>query len=180
MTPVRLVEPNTVPFDACFSEQLIETHDHIFAGKQVTSQSAINKVFAETVNIVMDGEQVPVKPAQLVVLAIGIIVAVLSPAHFVAHEQHGGAESEQRHRQEILQLPVSDAFDYRIITWTFDSAVPAQVVIAAITVVFPVGLIVLEIIGDEVIEGEAVMTGDEVDALLRFSLFVSENVRASQ
>src|SRR5207245_70318 len=43
-------------------------------------------------------------------------------------------------------------------------AVPRPVVVAAILVAFPVGLVVLLVVGDEVTQGEAVMCGDEVDA----------------
>src|SRR5262249_62364025 len=43
-----------------------------------------------------------------------------------------------------------------------------------------VGLVVLVVVRDQVIEGEAVMAGDEVDALLGLALLVRVDVRASQ
>ena len=33
--------------------------------------------------------EVPVEPADFIVLAIGVVIAELGAAHFIAHQQHG-------------------------------------------------------------------------------------------
>ncbi|MNM87089.1 hypothetical protein D3C81_992620 [compost metagenome] len=52
--------------------------------------------------------------------------------------------------------------DVGIVGGAFDAVVPRQVVVAAVLIVFVVGLIVLVVVRHQVIEGEAVMGGDEV------------------
>src|SRR6185437_16912416 len=45
-----------------------------------------------------------------------------------------------------------------------DAAIPGPVMAFAVAVVLAVGLVVLLVVGDEVVEGESVVCGDEVDA----------------
>jgi hypothetical protein len=44
--------------------------------------------FHESVDVAMPLQEAPVEPADLRVLAEGVIVALLGSAHLVAHEQH--------------------------------------------------------------------------------------------
>ena len=48
-------------------------------------------------------------------------------------------------------------------------AVPAEVVVGSITILLPVCIIVLAIVGDQVIQGETVVSNDEVGAMVRLS-----------
>ena len=59
------------------------------------------------------------------------------------------------------------------------AAVPAAVVVRAVAIVLPVRLVVLAIVGHEVVEGEAVVAGDEVDALLGLALLVPVDLGAA-
>jgi hypothetical protein len=45
-----------------------------------------------------------------------------------------------------------------------DTAIPRPIVGAAVVVVFAIRLIVFLVVGDEVVDGEPVMGGDEIDA----------------
>ena len=92
----------------------------------------------------------------------------------------GAPESEQRHRQEILHLAVAQRLDAGIVGRALDAAVPAQVVVAPVPVLLAVGLVVLAVIGNQVVEGEAVVAGDEVDALLRLALLLPVDVGTGQ
>src|SRR5262249_44698885 len=58
-------------------------------------------------------------------------------------------------------------------------AIPAEIMVRPVAIAFTVGLVVLAVVGNEIIEREAVVAGDEVDALLRFALFAPVHVRAS-
>src|SRR4051794_32352533 len=48
----------------------------------------------------------------------------------------------------------------------FDSPIPAQVVIGPIAVVLAIGQVVLGFVADQVVQGESIVAGDEVDARL--------------
>ena len=81
--------------------------------------------------------------------------------------------------EEVLHLAVAQPLDGRVVGRPFDAAVPAAVVVGAVAVVFAVGLVVLVVVGDEVVEREAVVAGDEVDALLGLALLVAVDLGAA-
>ena len=91
----------------------------------------------------------------------------------VAHQDHRYSEREQRDGQEVLHLPVSQSFHRRIVGRAFDPAIPTSVVGRAVAIVLPVCLVVLAVVGNEVIEREAIVAGDEVDALLGLASLVA-------
>ena len=103
----------------------------------------------------------------------------LGAPHLVAHPDHGDAEREQRDRQEVLHLAVSQRLDIRGVGRALDTAVPAPVVVRAVAVVLPVRLVVLGLVGDEVVEREAVVTRHEVDALLGLAFLVTVDLWAA-
>ena len=125
-------------------------------------------------------QQRPVEPTGFVVLAVGVVVAALGAPHFVAHHDHRHAQRQQGDGQKVLHLAVAQAFDRGIVGRAFDTAIPASVVVGAIAVVFAVRLVVLLVVGDQVIQGEAVVAGDEVDALLGLALLVPVNVGTAE
>src|SRR5579863_9217208 len=99
----------------------------------------------------------PIEPARFVVLAIGVVVAGLRTADLIAHSNHRYAEREHGKRQEIPDLPVSQFLYAGIVRSTLDTAVPASIVIGAITIALAIGLIVFLVIRDEVVERQAVV-----------------------
>src|SRR4030095_6980277 len=76
-------------------------------------------------------------------------------------------------------LPIPEILDGRIVCGPLDSTVPAPVVVGSVAVPFSVVLVVLPVIGDQVVEGEAVVACDEVDALLRLTLLVTVDLGAA-
>ena len=107
---------------------------------------------------------VPVEPGDFVILAVGVVVALLRVAHLVAREHHRYALTHHEHRDGVFHLAVAQGDDFRIISITFAATVPTVVVVLAVAVVLAVGLVVLAVIGYQVHEREAVMGGDEVHA----------------
>src|SRR6185312_3676845 len=71
---------------------------------------------------------VPVDPADLVVLAIGVVVAALGAGKLVAGEQHRGALAEQQRRQDVPPLAVAQRLDLGIVGRAHGSAIPAAIV----------------------------------------------------
>ena len=66
----------------------------------------------------------------------------------------------------VLHQSFPQADDLRVIRLPFRAAVPGVVVIGPVTVLLEVRLVVFAVVGDEVVEGEAVVAGDEVDAVV--------------
>ena len=89
------------------------------------------------------------------------------------------AASSVQH-DEVLDLPVAQRLDRRIVGRPFRAAVPAQVVVRSVAIVLAVGLVVLVVERDQIVEREAVMAGHEVDALLGLAFLVAVDVRAAE
>src|SRR5262249_45932326 len=109
-----------------------------------------------------------------------VVVPPLCAAHLVAHEEHWRPERNQYGGEEVLHLAVAQPLDGGIVGGALDAAVPAAVVVRAIAVLLSVCFVLLAILRDEVIQGEAVVAGDEVHALLGFALLVAIDVRAAE
>src|SRR5690606_31636253 len=73
---------------------------------------------------------------------------------------------EQR-RKEVPDAAASQLEDARIVGLALYTRVPRDVVVAAVAVALAVGLVVLLVVGDEVVQRETVVSGDEVDAGIR-------------
>src|SRR5208283_4659223 len=105
----------------------------------------------------------PVEPGDLVVLAVGVVVAALGPAHLIAAEQHRHAEGQQQGGEHGAGLAGAQREDAGVVGGAFGAAVPGVVVAGPVAVVLAVGLVVLVVVGDQVAQGEAVVDGDQVD-----------------
>src|SRR5581483_1405890 len=77
----------------------------------------------------------PVDPADLVALAIGVVVAALGAPELVAREQHRRAERQQQGGEEIALLALAQLPDRRIVGRALDAAVPRPVVGMAVAIV---------------------------------------------
>src|SRR5690606_25652198 len=107
--------------------------------------------------------EVPVVPVDLVVLAVGVVVAALRLAQLVAAEEHGDALREEQRAHERALEAVAAGEDALVVRRPLDAAVGREVGLVAVAVVLAVGLVVLLLVGDEVLQREPVVGGDEVD-----------------
>ena len=89
-------------------------------------------------------------------------------------------ERQQRDGQEVLHLAVAQLLDRRVVGRPFDAAVPARLSSAPSRLSSPLASLCLLVVGDEVVEREAVVAGDEVDALLRLALLVAVDLGAAE
>src|SRR5690348_16521763 len=117
-------------------------------------------------------EQRPVEPIPFVVLTISVVVAVLSSPDFVAHQEHGKAKRKHGYGHEVLHLAGSESLNFGIRGWTLDTAVPAPIVIAAVAVFLTIGIVMLLVVRDQVIQCKSIVTRDEVHALLCLALLM--------
>src|SRR5512133_3645144 len=76
------------------------------------------------------------------------------------------------------QFAELDAHHFRIGRRALDTAIPAEILIRSVAVPFAVYLVVLAVEGYQIVECESVVTGYEIDTLLRFTLFAPVDVRA--
>ena len=87
VAPVRLFERHSVPLDGRPAKQLIEAGRRHFSHHVRALAKSVER-FHESVDVAMPLQEAPVEPADIRVLAVGVIVAPLGSAHLVAHEQH--------------------------------------------------------------------------------------------
>src|SRR6266851_7040559 len=66
----------------------------------------------------------PIEPADLIILAIGVIVAVLSPSKFVAGQEHRCSLSKKKYGEHITFLPLTELNNLEVIGRTFGAAIP--------------------------------------------------------
>src|SRR5262249_37931145 len=96
-------------------------------------------------------DRLPVEPADRVVLAIGVVVAVLAAAELVAGKQHRRAVGEQQGAEEVAFLPFAGRDDARVVGRTFLAVVEAAVVGMAVAILLAVRLVVLVVVGDQIV-----------------------------
>jgi uncharacterized membrane protein len=108
-------------------------------------------------------EAVPVGPPHRIVLAIGIVVALLAIAELVAAEQHRHALAEHQRRDHVAPAAVSGGKDASVVGRAFGAHIVRMVVGMTVAVVLAIRLIVLAVIGDGIHQREAVMGTEQVD-----------------
>ena len=153
-----------MPFQSRLAKDLVEGQIGIFP-RGMPHQPGSDEETYKAVDIGVAFNQFPVEPACLIILAIGVVVPPLGAAHLVTHMQHWRTDGYEGQRQEVLYLPVAERFDCRIAGGSLDAAVPAQVRVGTVPVLFAVGLVVLALVGNQVVQGKSIVTGDEIDAL---------------
>ena len=96
-------------------------------------------------------------------MAVDVVVAALGAGHFVAVGDHGCALGEQQCGEEVSSLLGAEFQDARVGGGAFHTTVPGSVVAFAVAVAFTIGHVVLFVVADQVVEGEAVVGDDKVD-----------------
>ena len=118
----------------------------------------------------------PADPADLVVLAIGVVVAVLRVADFVAGQHQRRALRQQQAGELVLAQLAPQRGDRGIVGRAFMAAIVAVIVAGAVAIVLAVGLVVLFVVAEQIRQRETVMDGDVVDAGARRAVVMVEQV----
>ena len=105
----------------------------------------------------------PVEPGDRIVLRIGVVVAVLGAAEFVAGGEHDAAARGKQRRQHGAAIAPACFDDRRIGALALDAVVPRQVLVVAVAILLAIRLIVLALVAGQVGKRQAVMRGDEID-----------------
>ena len=135
-----------------------------------------NDVADENLELALPRLPHPVEPRDVVVLAVGVVVAILCSAELIPSQQHGYAGGEQKSGQEVAHLALTHCGDGRVVRGALEAVVVRPVVIGAVAIVLAIGVVVLAVVGDEIGNRESVMRGDEVDGRERASPAVMEQV----
>ena len=128
----------------------------------------------EPVEISMLLQERPVHPADLVVLTVGVVIALLRSAKLVAHQHQGHSLRQHQQYLQVPHLSLSKGQHMGVVRWSLVATVEAQVVVPAVAVVFAVGPVVLLVVAHQVEEREAIVAGHKVDRMIgvlrRFSI----------
>src|SRR4051794_11048047 len=123
--------------------------------------------------------ELPVKPGHRRILTIAIVISVLRLAEFVTSQQHRHTLRKEEGSEEVSLLLSAQHVNLAMFGWTFAAAVPALVVIRAVAVFFPVSLVVLLVVADEIAEGKTIVCRDEVHARGRTSSVIAVEIAAA-
>src|SRR5438552_18054863 len=92
-----------------------------FAGKE-TSTAQVSMVSTERDHVFEEPEQplillhqFPIEPADLVILAISVVVSLLRPPGFISAHEHRNAPREEQNRRKVLDLPLAQRLNVSIV-----------------------------------------------------------------
>ena len=107
---------------------------------------------------------VPVEPADLIVLRIGIVIAVLGIADLVAGQHQRRPLREEKAGELVLaQLPAQRR-DCSVAGRALMAAIVAVIVVGAVAIVLAIRRIVLLVVAEQVGQRETVVHRDVIDA----------------
>src|SRR5512132_3982577 len=106
----------------------------------------------------------PVKPTDLVVLTIRVVISVLCLTPLISAAEHRHALGKKQCREKIAALPVAPCVNLRVIGRSFDAAVPRLIIVVAVAVLVAIQLVVFFVVADQVVQCESIVGGNEVDA----------------
>ena len=109
-------------------------------------------------------QKLPVKPGDLIVLTVAVVVSELGVGELIPGQEHGSAAAAHEDGAGIADHPEAQVQDLGINGVPFLTAQPAALDVGSVCIVPAVVFVVLLIVGVEIIHGEAVMAGQEIDA----------------
>src|SRR5262249_47364338 len=81
---------------------------------------------------------------------------------------------EHQSGMQVAKLPLAQLKNFSRIGRAFMAAIPTVVLVGTVAVVLAIFFIVLVLVANEVAQSKAIMGGDEIDAVIRFSVFAVE------
>ena len=118
----------------------------------------------------------PMEPAQRIILAVRIIIALLRTPHLIAHQQHGNTLRQGQHAQKIALLNQSGMQDRELIAGPFHTVITTVIIMTPVTIILTVGVVMLVLIAHQVLKGETIMSSDKIDRCVASILFLKMSV----
>jgi hypothetical protein len=85
----------------------------------------------------------------------------------ISRIHHGHALGQKQRCQQIPLLLGAQGLNIGIVGGTLDSAIPASIVVVAVAIFFAIGFVVFFVVTDQILQREAVMRGDKINAGVR-------------
>src|SRR6476646_4115615 len=101
--PVRLIQMNSMPSDFGGLQKLIQAHGEL-GFCHISQQTSLNQDLYKAKEICIFLQEAPVEPADLIVLAISIVISVLGSAQFITHTDHGRTDRKKCDQKEVSDL----------------------------------------------------------------------------
>src|SRR5215216_8033161 len=98
------------------------------------SLSELYQLSRELKKLILLFVTLPIKPTDVVVLTIGVVIAVLCPTPFISAAEHRHALGKKQCREKIAALPVAQGVNLWLVGRTFDAAIPRVIIIVAVAV----------------------------------------------
>src|SRR5258708_4397531 len=95
--------------------------------------------------------QIPSIPTDVVVLAIGVVIAPLGASDLIATEEHRRPLGEEKGRQEIPSLAGACFHNGRVVSWSLDAVIGRDVVIRAVEIRFSIRQVVFALVRNEIL-----------------------------
>src|SRR5262249_12369039 len=162
--PVWLPQLDTMPGDVQGAIFLVASEG--VTTKQRMHPPKLDELLEKPEQVGMRLEEAPIDPTDLIVLTVGVVGAVWRTYELTSGKNQGGPSGEQENGRKVAHLPLTQPVDLRSLGRSLTAAVPALVIIITVGVTLAVGLVVFAVIGDEISEREAIVAGDEVQAVI--------------
>src|SRR4030067_1857240 len=147
--PIGLTQLCAVPSQAILYAAVVP---EFFFTKYAAGLNECNQLADKPQQISLSLDILPVEPAQLIILAVGIVIAVLRAANFISHQDHRRTLGDQQDGEKILKLLHPQTLNRWIIGGSFITTIPAEIMIAPILIVLTVQFVVLGIKGHQVVQ----------------------------
>src|SRR5260370_5308664 len=118
----------------------------------------------------------PADPARFVILAIGIVVTGLRVADLIASQDQRQALRQQQTGELVSAQLTTKRCYLGIVGRAFMAAIGAVVLVGAVAIALAIGLVVFFVVAEQILEREAVMHGDVIDAGARRAAVMVEQV----
>ena len=116
------------------------------------SLAQIDHALNERQQIAIFRLQIPIQPADFVVLAVGIVVSHLGMADGIPRIHHGHALRKQKRCQQIPFLLGTQSLNIGIVGGSLGPAIPAAIIVVAVAIVFAVGFVVFFVVADQILQ----------------------------
>src|SRR4029077_4863738 len=118
----------------------------------------------ELKKLILSFVTLPLKPTDLVVLTISVVVAVLCPTPLISAAEHRHALGKKQCREKIAALPVAQHVNLRVGGRTFGAAIPRLIIVVAVAVLVAFQCVVFFVVADQIGQCESIMSCNEVHA----------------
>src|SRR5437763_15361794 len=98
----------------------------------------------------------PVKPTDLVILTISVVVAVLCPPTLISAAEHRHALRKKKCGEKIAALSVAQRVDLRVICRTFRAAIPCLIIVVAVAIRVGIQLVMFLVVAGQLGQCESI------------------------